>query len=84
MFSCEFCKIFKNTFFKDHIQTTVSIWAVFLGNIIILKVCFQAVTSANNAEITKGGLQRSKDNKGRITKKTSSVEHLLRVPSEYE
>ena len=25
MFSCEFCEIFKNTFFKEHVQTTASV-----------------------------------------------------------
>ena len=26
VFSCEFCKIFKNTFFTEHIWTTASVW----------------------------------------------------------
>ena len=25
MFSCEFCEIFKNTFFTEHLQTTASV-----------------------------------------------------------
>ena len=35
----------------------------------MLKVCFKTITSAKNARITKERLQRSKDSKGRITKK---------------
>ena len=39
-----------------------------LGYILMLKVCFKIVTSAKNARITKEGLQRSKDNKGKVNK----------------
>ena len=30
VFSCEFCEIFKNTFFTEHLRTTASIWGHWL------------------------------------------------------
>ena len=35
----------------------------------MLKVCFKTITSAKNARIAKEGLQRSKDNEGKMKKK---------------
>ena len=45
---------------------TASTWAVFIGDILMLKVYFK-ITKITR--ITKEGLQRSKDSKGRITRK---------------
>ena len=42
--------------------------AVFLENILLLKVCFKAITSAKNRRITKEGLQRIKGYKGEMNK----------------
>ena len=39
VFSCEFCRIFKNTFFKEHLRATASVYNTFAfepGNRIIL------------------------------------------------
>ena len=61
MFSCEFYKIFKNMYFKEHL-TTASTWAVFSENILMLKICFRAITSAQNARTTTMEvLRRCKD-----------------------
>ena len=60
MFSCEFYKIFKNMYFKEHL-TTASTWAVFSENILMLKICFRAITSAQNARTTMEVLRRCKD-----------------------
>ena len=62
MFSCEFCKIFKNMYFKEHL-TTVSTWAVFSENILMLKICFRVITSAQNARTTLEVLRRCKEYK---------------------
>ena len=43
-------------------------WAVFLENILLLKVCFQTITSLKNPRITKEGLQRNKDHKRKMKK----------------
>ena len=40
-----------NTFFKEHVQTTASVWAVFLENILLIKVCFETITNTKNAAI---------------------------------
>ena len=42
--------------------------AVFLENILLLKVCFKAITNAKNRRITKEGLQRIKGYKGEMNK----------------
>ena len=34
VFSCEFCEIFKNTFFTEHLQTTASLNAVNILNFL--------------------------------------------------
>ena len=53
MFSCEFCKVFKNTFFKENVYTTASMLAVFLGNILMLKVPLKKITNAKHTRMTK-------------------------------
>ena len=56
--------------------------AVFLGNILMLKVCLKTIASAKNARITKEGLQRSKDNKENMNKdllKLAILELLQRL-----
>ena len=44
-------------------QLWAKVWAVFLGNILMMKVCFKTITSTR---ITKEGLQRSKGNKKKM------------------
>ena len=40
MFSCEYCKIFKNTYFKKHLRTAASELAL---EIDCLRLCFWTV-----------------------------------------
>ena len=37
MFSCEFCKIFKNTFFTEHLWTTASVIRTAEYGILVIK-----------------------------------------------
>ena len=48
-----FAKFLRILFFKEHVYTTASMLAVFLGNILMLKVPLKTITSAKNGRMTK-------------------------------
>ena len=39
VFRCEFCEMFKNTFFTEHLQKTVSVFKYSLNNFRLLECC---------------------------------------------
>ena len=47
MFSCEFCKISKNTFFTEHHWVTVSVWPEFWISLFKFSFCFKCMFYGN-------------------------------------